>query len=88
MSEHACKVKEAFYDKGRGKSGQLLLSTVDSVLSFMGLFAAQTKCYFVRIDRWGEEGSLARESAGAGGTHKHTHVGDMKRETTGIYLEL
>lgn len=42
MSEHACKVKEAFYDKqragGRGvKYGQLLLSTVDSALSFMEL---------------------------------------------------
>jgi hypothetical protein len=47
MSEHACKVKEAFYDQGRGKSGQLLLSTVDSVLSFMGLFEAQIKCFFL-----------------------------------------
>lgn len=61
MSEHACKVKEAFYDKGRGKSSQFLLSTVDSVLSFMELFAAEIN-FFVSIwrDRWmgrGGEGS-------------------------------
>jgi hypothetical protein len=71
MSEHACKVKEAFYDKGRGKSGQLLLSTVDSVLSFMGLFAAKIKIFFVRkIDG---ERRVARESAGAGG-YTQTHA--------------